>query len=194
MTLGHDEPLERQMRTHAKRMVSLAGSIGAGVALLSLTTTEVAAQATLSGCYVPNSGTVYRIKAADLPTACHSKNHVEFTWSLQGPQGLTGPVGPTGPQGPAGPAGGLPASGIQVVRVASEQIGVGLFSSVSAPCPAGTLAITGGFEDVQTPRIRVFRSTPVITAGKPTGWSVGFENQSVIPLNVFAIVVCAPAQ
>lgn len=182
------------MRTDAKRVLSLAWSIGAGIVLLGLTTTEVTAQATLTGCYVPNSGTVYRIKAAGLPSACHSKNHVEFTWSLQGPQGLTGPAGPTGPQGPAGPAGGLPASGIQVVRVASEQIPVGLNSAVTASCPEGTLAVGGGFEDVQTPGIRVFRSTTVITANKPTGWHVGFKNESVIPLNVYAIVVCAPAQ
>ena len=194
MNDGHDEPMEMQMRTDAKRMLSLAWSIGAGVVLLGLTTTDVAAQAILTGCYVPNSGTVYRIKGDGLPNACHSKNHVEFTWSLQGPQGPTGPAGPTGPQGPAGPAGGLPALGIQVVRVASEQIGVGFKSSVTASGPAGTLAIAGGFEDVQATRIRVFRSTPVLTAGKPTGWFVGFENQSVIPLNVFAIVVCAPAQ
>ena len=91
---------ETQMPTHMTNSLSLALSMVAGVAMMSLTTAASAsAQATLSGCYVPNSGTVYRIKAAGLPTACHSKNHVEFTWSLQGPPGPVGPKNTTRPPG-----------------------------------------------------------------------------------------------
>ena len=182
------------MPTYTKRLLALAWLASAGTALMSLTTTAASAQSTLTGCYVPNSGTVYRIKAPDLPSACHSKNHVEFTWSLQGPPGPTGPAGPTGPLGPAGPAGGLSATGIQVVRVVSEQIPVGFNSSVSATCPAGTLATGGGFEDVQATAINVGRSAPIITDGKATGWLIKFKNEGVIPLNVFAVVICAPAQ
>ena len=38
------------------------------------------AQTTLTACYVPKSGTVYRIKVEGAPSKC-SQNHVEFTWS-----------------------------------------------------------------------------------------------------------------
>ena len=47
----------------------------------------------LYGCYVPTSGTVYRIKATGLPDACRSPQHVQFTWSLQGPVGPQGAGG-----------------------------------------------------------------------------------------------------
>jgi hypothetical protein len=62
-------------------------------------------------CYVPLSGTVYRIKTTDTRETCASTKHVMFWFNQtgpqgpQGPQGPAGPAGPTGPQGPAGPAG-----------------------------------------------------------------------------------------
>ena len=51
---------------------------------------------TYTACYVPSSGTVYRIKTADTPPACTKSNHVEFSWNHQGP------VGPQGPKGDPG--------------------------------------------------------------------------------------------
>ena len=69
------------------------------------------AQATLSACYIPKSGTVYMIKQTGTPSECLSKQHVEFTWSGTGPQGPQGPQGPEGPQGPQGTAGAQGPSG-----------------------------------------------------------------------------------
>lgn len=51
---------------------------------------------TYTACYVPSSGTVYRIKTADTPPACTKSAHVEFSWNHQGP------VGPQGPKGDPG--------------------------------------------------------------------------------------------
>lgn len=48
---------------------------------------------TYYGCYIPGSGTVYRIKTLNAPTACVKSTHVEFNWNN---------VGPAGPMGPAG--------------------------------------------------------------------------------------------
>ena len=71
-------------------------------------------------CYVPMSGTVYRIKTADTKQTCSSSTHVMFFFNQTGPQGLQGPAGPkgetgsagaTGPQGPAGPTGPQGPSG-----------------------------------------------------------------------------------
>jgi hypothetical protein len=100
----------------------------------------VAAQETVDeviyACYVPLTGTVYRIKAPGAPESCSkpkgksmngagAQDHVEFTVAKAGvggavgpagPQGEPGPVGPAGPQGdpgPAGPAGPQGAQGVQ---------------------------------------------------------------------------------
>jgi hypothetical protein len=71
----------------------------------------------LYACYVPLSGTSYRIKETDLKQTCASAQHVEYSWNQQGPQGpqgiqgiqgiqgVAGPAGPTGATGPAGPVG-----------------------------------------------------------------------------------------
>ena len=183
------------MPRYMKKLLSLAGSVCTAVALMSLTTASASAQGTLTGCYVPNSGTVYRIKAAGLPEACHSKNHVEFTWSLQGPQGPAGPAGPTGPQGPAGPAGGLPAAGVEYKATAGTDVTPGGIGNVTVNCSPGKVPVGGGFENHNTIAVRVFQSSPAATVfgGPPTGWSVTFLNQSTIASSIFAWVVCVPA-
>jgi hypothetical protein len=62
-------------------------------------------------CYVPNSGTVYRVRTVDTKETCASHQHVLFSWLANGgagpagPQGPIGPAGPTGAIGPIGPAG-----------------------------------------------------------------------------------------
>jgi hypothetical protein len=58
-------------------------------------------------CYVPLSGTVYRIKTTDTKENCTAVQHVMF-WFNQ-----TGPQGPQGPQGVPGPAGAAGATGAQ---------------------------------------------------------------------------------
>lgn len=35
---------------------------------------------TFTACYVPDVGAVYMIGEAGLPSACHSDNHVQFSW------------------------------------------------------------------------------------------------------------------
>jgi len=47
---------------------------------------------TLEACFVPGSGTVYRIAADGAPDACRSPKHVRFTWSTSVPSG-TCPAG-----------------------------------------------------------------------------------------------------
>lgn len=48
-----------------------------------------------SACYVPGSGTVYRIKAASAPSQC-SPGHVEFQLSTPNAKPINGPTGPAG--------------------------------------------------------------------------------------------------
>jgi hypothetical protein len=69
--------------------------------------TQVATPPTIEACYVPASGTIYRVNtaqspAAGAPSACLNVTHVRFTWSQQGPVGATGPAGPQGAPGTVG--------------------------------------------------------------------------------------------
>jgi hypothetical protein len=88
----------------------------------------------VDACYVPASGTIYRIDTPESPTpgapnGCRNSQHVRFRWNQQGPaggigavgkpgepgepgepgaagaQGPVGPPGADGPRGPMGPAG-----------------------------------------------------------------------------------------
>lgn len=86
--------------------------LGATLAALALGTIAPSAEAqttpdpnTLYACYVPLSGTLYRIRTADTRDNCASSQHVMFWFNQTGPQGPAGPPGPQGPQGPQGPAG-----------------------------------------------------------------------------------------
>jgi len=90
-----------------------AAIVLAGAVLLA-SPSAVSAQgapALIYACYVPNSGTVYRIKETDVKETCASPQHVEFNWNQQGPVGPQGPQGIQGIQGEAGPKGTTGATG-----------------------------------------------------------------------------------
>ena len=64
----------------------------------------------MNACYVPASGTIYRIDTGEIsvpgaPGACRSSQHVPFLWNQQGPLGPAGAVGAPGPQGEPGAPG-----------------------------------------------------------------------------------------
>jgi hypothetical protein len=56
--------------------------------------TQIIPAKVLWACYVPLTGTVYRISPdgsdAGLRTACSSTSHVQFSWNEQGPPGVSG--------------------------------------------------------------------------------------------------------
>lgn len=64
-------------------------------------------------CYVPSSGTVYRIKASGLSLDCQSPRHVAFSWNSEGIQGPIGPQGEKGDKGDTGEIGPVGPQGIQ---------------------------------------------------------------------------------
>jgi len=170
---------------------------GLTIGALTLGGARASAQGTvLYGCYVPSSGTVYRIKADGLPDACRSTQHVQFTWSLQGPPGPTGPAGPTGPQGAAGPAGGVPAAGVKVATATTTgPIAPGQRGSVVVDCPAGHVATGGGGTALNSAAIlRLIRSVPSGTSGTIASWQVEWENGSAASSLAQGYAVCVPAQ
>src|ERR1044071_3262530 len=66
---------------------------------------SAATDSTIAACFVPASGTIYRIELPGLPTSCLATSHIKFTWHSRGPQGDPGAAGATGSTGAAGAAG-----------------------------------------------------------------------------------------
>ena len=99
----------------------------ATLAAASFVPSQASSQATLNGettlyaCYVPKSGTVYRIKVANAPIKC-AQNHVEFTWS----------VGAT--------------TSLEIVEERTQVLlDDGELFQTEMACPAGTVPVSGGF-------------------------------------------------
>ena len=112
----------------------------------------------------------------------------DIAGQLQGPRG---PAGQRGPQGPAGPGGSGGSGGVNVTY---QAVGASLASDelevVEAPCPAGQVAVGGGFD--VSPPVNVLASRP---GGDPTGsaWEVVFEvdGDQDPPIAVGAYAACA---
>lgn len=149
----------RQIATAGGRALCLTA---VSIAALAGLTAPAAAQAPalIYACYVPVSGTVYRIKETDVKEACSSSKHIEFSWNEQGPEGPQGPQGIQGIQGVAGPAGatgadgapGAPgAAGVSEVRQASNGLNAGPLS-VSVPAGSYLVMASAGAQNTDTDR------------------------------------------
>ena len=155
----------------------------------------------LYACYIPNTGTTYRIKETDLKQTCTNNAHVVFSWNQQGvagpvgpqgptgaagpqgpqgAQGIAGPVGPKGDAGPAGPQGA--AGGIDWSTLYSNsqsfQIEAKLWdTSRSVSCPTGKRLLSGGFGLTTEPTSAAY----VISASpsvQSNSYSVTVRNQN----------------
>ncbi len=175
MTIAHHH--ERHAVPRQRLLTALAGClIALPVASASTTKTAVPTDSEIiHACFVPQSGTLYRIKATDPAETCKSPEHVAIQWNLKGPagpqgieglagpagaagpQGSTGPMGPAGPQGQQGPAGSAGVKGplgpggpngvvgIEVVKVTEPNLFITNAHIGYAHCPAGKKVIGGGF-------------------------------------------------
>lgn len=97
-----------------------------------------------------------------------------------GPQGEPGPVGPAGLQGPQGPAGATgpqgPSgmAGLEWVTVSRTYGPLEYYTILDANCPAGKVAISGGFSKDYSALI--LTSRPILNAANvATGWRVHAE-------------------
>ncbi|HEY0930548.1 MAG TPA: tail fiber domain-containing protein [Gemmatimonas sp.] len=68
-------------RDTARRFLPRTLTLAALTLASALTSTPAEAQAVFHACYVPASGTVYRIKAANTPANCLQPTHVAFSWT-----------------------------------------------------------------------------------------------------------------
>lgn len=148
----------------------------------------------LHACYVPSTGTVYRIQEPGLPGECQGpkagpNQHVPFSWNQLGPAGAKGDQGDPGVDGSPG------VSGWEIVR------GAGVSTPVGAPegarvtatvnCPTGKKPLGGGFSSAPLEGslqlgLLIFFSRP---AG--TGWEVSASEFSAQGFRLAAEVVCA---
>ena len=105
----HRTPMMTAQPQRAARLAALLVPLLLALPAVARAQQSTAAD-TIRACYVPASGTIYRIGVPGSPTSCHG-SHIEMKWNVAGPagaagpQGVTGPAGPKGEDGAAGPAG-----------------------------------------------------------------------------------------
>jgi hypothetical protein len=126
-------------------------------------------------CLSKKTGVVRQVKATK---ACHRNEtrrrgiQATGTPGPAGPRGAQGPAGPAGPQGPKGSAGPAGISATQIVTVTSQ--GSAGQKTTTAACPAGDVALSGGFS-AQGSVTQSYRSD---AAGDPSGDSAWTASQS----------------
>jgi hypothetical protein len=154
-------------------LISRAAVLGA---ILAAAPAAVNAQTTTPktyyACYIPASGTVYRIKETNLKQACASTAHVSFSWTdggTPGPQGPKGDKGDTGEQGAPGAPGFT-----EIFDVLGEDVLLhsGHATNTSVECPDGTQAISGGYA------FSISNETMILRAAGPfkTGYGLSVLN------------------
>lgn len=139
------------------------------------------------GAYAASKITGRQI-ASNAITGKHVKNRslspADFRGSVRGPQGPAGLQGPQGLQGPAGLASVTSVDGPASFQCADGGGGCQV-ASATASCPAGTVAVGGGF-NADTP-------DNVVTYAKrgPASYAVIATNYWSTSANLTAQVICA---
>jgi hypothetical protein len=140
--------------------------IAGALAALALLPAAAQAQSTITACYVPNTGSVYRIQATGAPAACKS-GHVEFSWTT-----------------------GAPTWGDHVIVSTTFTLSAAQEKDVTVSCPAGRVLVTGGYHISAGTLVTIRRSSP---AGQWPGmyWVVRGRNNGGEPGLVYAYAQCA---
>lgn len=179
-------------------------ALAVGISIAIPTVSEAQAPGVVYSCYVPKTGTVYRIKASDTPAACVKPDHVEFSWNIQGIQGAQGPAGATGlagargPQGDPGEAGAAGAAGISgfvyirsdpLIIYPNSQMPNGVTQGL-AFCPEGKVALGGGLRiEGLAPGYFVLWNAQI--DGSQNGWFVKVLNTTENQNFMHVYVQCA---
>jgi hypothetical protein len=153
--------------TTSRRGFAAAAALVTAALTLSARPAEAQAnETTFYACYVPGSGTVYRIKSASTPAACKKSTHVEFQWTDF-----------------------LRAIDPFITKQLSIAVNPGAVSSAEAECPAGSVAYAGGFV-LDDDGLRVLGSHP--HSGDTQSWlrkwvvRVKNESSAVATFSVYA--------
>ena len=163
--------MSRSKLTHLALQLLVLVTVGATPSLLHAQTTT---PKVFHACYVPNSGTVYRIQEVDVKQECSKTTHVPFSWTDGSAPGFS-----------------------QVAVVNGNPVDVpagGGFGVSSATCPVGTTLISGGhILKAQSAGAEpvVFLSGP--SAPIPNQWQVGIDNSQATTgdISFVARALCA---
>lgn len=141
--------------------------IAALFAALALVPSMAHAQSTITACYVPKTGSMYRIQAEGVPDTC-KQNHVEFSWQ---------------------------SGGTVFTRRLSPGVVVtpNSFGQTTASCQAGEVAVGGGHHAELNGPVSVAASVPTHPeSGWPGhGWFVDVRNIGSSNVTVYAHAICA---
>jgi hypothetical protein len=188
------------------RTVLLAGLALAAPAAYAQSPSAPRIPLMIDACYVPVSGTVYRIDtpaspALGAPTECQAATHVPFTWNREGPAGppgapgvagergkdgrdgapgAPGPKGDRGEQGDPGIPGPPGVAGLEFV-IREVSLGAGAWLNTTATCPAGKRGISAGAGGYTSPTITSdldsqFQATTRPDDGAGTRWYFALRN------------------
>lgn len=103
----------------------------------------------------------------------------------RGPRGLQGPAGVPGSQGPTGPTGPQGPPGVQSILQVPNSVSVAPATdgTVTAVCPAGQRAVSGGFS---------FGGIITGSFRDGTGWTATGYNDLTTPVNLMVWANCSP--
>jgi hypothetical protein len=152
-------------------LLALFVALGAAALTPRAAAAQFAPADSLHACYVPTSGTVYRIRATGTPSSCTKTSHVPFAW--------------------------LRNNGLRRTRIVPSPLVTGTTASQSANCRADEIVTGGGYElaDLVAPRDNGFiahvNAPHFAGSGALPGWRVVFSANQSVAIRVFAI--CAPA-
>jgi hypothetical protein len=149
----------------------------------------------IHGCYAKSGGTLRVIDASI--TNCKS-GETALNWAQQGIPGPKGDPGEPGPPGPAGPQGepGAPGglSGYEQITVDKQtDPDVSIFTSATATCPTGKVAVGGGGEILNPTQAG---TSVVLDASRPIGprtWMAEAHGLGSIEWTLRVTVICANA-
>lgn len=132
----------------------------------------------LYACYVPASGTMYRIRTGSGPNDCRD-GHVEFSWNAAGPAGSPG------------------ISGLHRVYSGDVRVEPGEIGRADVSCPSNEVAITGGWllgahdPADPVPAVRGSFGLPAPETTPPTSWRVSIYNNGAGYFEFQSVVTCA---
>jgi hypothetical protein len=122
---------------------------------------------TYHACYVPGSGTVYRVGGPDTPATCKNPSHVAFQWT-----DFVRAVEP-------------------VIQFTSVAIDPGAIAFGSAVCPVDSIMYTGGFA-LHSDQLRLLASTPEVNPSSLAlrTWTVQVKNEGSLPASFGVYARC----
>lgn len=147
-------------------------------ALAALALIPAAAQAqTITACYVPKTGSVYRIQAAGAPDACKT-NHIQFSWENGGSGTGTGGTG-----------------GVTFTRrqTTAAVVAPGEWGENAAACEPGEKVTGGGYSaNPGDQTVNVSENLPHVSGSPPIEyWSVNLKHLGDAPISFVVYAVCA---